>query len=386
MFVTLHYWIKYLYSKSPVNNNEYTQIIMLTSEQLDSLKEILSTSSPSGCEGELTSLLKLRMSSLCEIESDVIGNIYMWVSRFKQAPTIMITAHADEVGFQVTHIDNSGFVYFRAVASPDLQTIPGSQVVALTNNGKIYGVIGKKSPHVQDNKEREKSLIISDLWIDFGFESEAEAAQYLECGDYITLFSEPKINHNKTRITSKALDNKICVFILTEIAKKLYSNNLRVNVVCVATAQEELGCRGSIVAANKINPDVAFILDVGIATDIPNMSKQKYGTFELGKGVGIIRNADNNEHLTSILADIAYTNKISYQKTIGHRPTGGTESATIQLAQQGISTANLSIPNRYMHSQVEMCYLRDVESAIDLITASIVSISESPINLTNETI
>lgn len=354
---------------------------MITKSQLGFLKEILRTCSPSGCEDELTSLLKKRMSSFCEIETDVIGNLYMWVSRLTDAPTIMITAHADEIGFQVTHIDKNGFVYFRSVASPDIQTIPGSKVVALTKKGKIYGVIGKKSPHVQDNKEKEKSLHIQDLWIDFGFESDEEANINIEIGDYITLFSEPIISNNQNRIISKALDNKICVFILTETIKRLYNKKIPLNIVCVATAQEELGCRGSIIAANRINPEIAFILDVGIASDIPNMSKQKYGTFELGKGVGIIRNADNNEELVAILADIAYANKISYQKTIGHRPTGGTESATIQLAKQGIPTANISIPNRYMHSLVEMCDLRDIESAIDLITVSIVSTSPIKTNL-----
>ena len=342
---------------------------MITESQLDFLMEILGTISPSGCEGELISLLQKRLYDYCEFETDSIGNLYMWISKAYQAPIIMITAHADEVGFQVTHIDKNGFVFFRAVASPDAQTIPGSEVVALTKTGKLFGVIGKKSPHVLESKERDKALNIYDLWIDFGFDSEEEAVQHIECGDYIALFSTPKITCNRKRITSKALDNKISVFILAEVIKNLSKKNLPLNIVGVATAQEELGCRGSIVAANRIKPDVAFIIDVGIATDIPNMSKQKYGTFELGKGVGLIRNADNNENLINMLTKVARENDIPYQKTIGYRPTGGTESAAIQLAKDGIATANLSIPNRYMHSLVEMCDLRDVESAIALLEA-----------------
>lgn len=344
---------------------------MITNSQLDFLMEILGTSSPSGCEGELITLLQKRMADYCELEIDSIGNLYMWARKTEHAPTIMITAHADEVGFQVTHIDKDGFVYFRAVASPDVQTIPGSQVVALTNNGKLFGVIGKKSPHVLEGKEREKLLNVSDLWIDFGFESEEEAVQQIECGDYITLYSEPKITGNGRRIISKALDNKICVFILAEALKLLSKKESPINIVGVATVQEELGCRGSIVAANRINPDIALILDVGIASDIPNMSKNKYGTFELGKGVGIIRNADNNENLVKTLIKAAEENDISYQKTIGYRSTGGTESATIQLTKNGIATANLSIPNRYMHSLVEMCDLRDSESAINILMAEL---------------
>ena len=143
------------------------------------------------------------------------------------------------------------------------------------------------------------------------------------------------------------------------------------SVVGVATVQEELGCRGSIVSSNTVAPDVAFCIDVGISTDIPNVSSKNYGLFDLGKGVGIIRNADNNEFLTKTLIETANTNGISYQKIIGHRSTGGTEASYIQLSQQGVVTANLSIPNRYMHSLVEMCDLRDIESAINLLVAEI---------------
>ncbi|MFQ9171839.1 MAG: M42 family metallopeptidase [Parabacteroides distasonis] len=340
---------------------------MLSAEQISFLYNILKTNSPSGCEDELISLLRERLSSYCEFDADTIGNLYMWVNKGKQSPTIMVTAHADEVGFQVTHIDKEGFVYFRAVATPDCQTIPGSEVIALTKNGKLYGVIGKKSPHVLEKKECDIPLNIQDMWIDFGFESEEEATQHIECGDYITLYSEPQITCNGKRIISKALDNKISIFILAEVIKELSKKKLFFNIVGVATAQEELGCRGSIVAANRIKPDIAFILDVGVATDIPNMTKQKYGAFELGKGVGIIRNADNNEALAHILINVAHENKIPYQKTVGLYPTGGTESAAIQLAKGGVTTANISIPNRYMHSLIEMCDMRDVEDAINLL-------------------
>lgn len=350
---------------------------MLNTNQISFLKDILKTNSPSGFEGQLVSLLNERMDGFCEMEVDTIGNLYMWANSGKDYRTIMITAHADEVGFQVTHIDKEGFVYFRAVASVDPQTIPGSEVVALTKNGELLGVVGKKSPHVLESKERDKLLSIQDLWIDFGFESDEEAKQHIECGDYITLYSEPKITCNGKRITSKGLDNKISVFILAEVIKELSKRSLPINIVGVATAQEELGCRGSIVAANRVKPDFAFVLDVGIATDIPNMSQQKYGIFELGKGVGIIRNADNNETLTNTLIEVAKKNNIPYQKTIGYRPTGGTESAMIQLAKDRIATANISIPNRYMHSLVEMCDFRDVESAIGLLVAEIVFLGKN---------
>ncbi len=341
---------------------------MLDNRQIEFLTEILRTNSPSGYEKQLMYVIKGHMDSVCSIKTDCIGNLYMYSSN-KGPMTVMISAHADEVGFQIADIDNNGFVYARNIASPDKQTISGNIVTAITKNGEIQGVIGKKPPHIIEYKERDKCLGIEDLWIDFGFETKVEAESHVERGDYITLFSEPRFTSNNNRIISKALDNKIGIFIMSEVMRRICQLNIPLSVVGVATVQEELGCRGSIVSSNIVVPDVAFCIDVGISTDIPNISSKNYGLFDLGKGVGIIRNADNNEFLTKTLVDTANTNGISYQKIIGHRSTGGTEASHIQLSQQGVVTANISVPNRYMHSLVEMCDLRDVESAINLLVA-----------------
>lgn len=347
---------------------------MLTIEQILSLKEILDTKSPSGCEQQASNWMRKQVSSFCSVEADSIGNLYMYtgdegINSFR----VMITAHADEVGFQVTDVDERGYIYVRKIAGLDSQTVPGTIVVAVTKNGEIEGVFGKKSPHVVSGKEREKVLNIEDLWIDFGFESKDEALNHIEVGDYITAQAHTIITNNGKRIVAKALDNKVGLFILSEVLKYLSQQRLQIQVVGVATTQEELGCRGSKIAANRVNPDIAFCLDVGIATDIPYMNLRKYGNFELGAGVGIVRNADNSDFLTQMLKNTAEINKITYQQTIGYQPTGGTESSVVQLAMRGIPTANISIPNRYMHSVVEMCDLRDVESAISLLTKCIMS-------------
>ena len=344
--------------------------VLFDSKQLELLFELLNTNSPSGCECQIVNVLREHMSEYCDTETDVIGNLYMKVGN-KQGLKVMISAHSDEVGLQVIYIDKTGFVYVRNVASIDKQTIPGNVIVALTSQGEIRGVIGKKSPHVIDNKDKEVVPSICDLWIDFGFESDEEAKKFIQIGDYVTLYSHPQISNNGKRIISKALDNKIGVFVLAEVIKNLSKMNLPINVIGVATAQEEIGCRGGIVAANRIKPDVAFCIDVGIATDIPSMPKQHYGELQLGKGVALIQNANSNGVLVKDLVDIAKRQNIPLQTTIGYRPNGGTEAAFIQLASTGVATANISIPNRYMHSLVEMCDLRDVISAIDLLTAEV---------------
>lgn len=344
--------------------------------QIEFLIDLLSTNTPSGYEYQMAKVLDKSMSNYCSIGTDHIGNFYM-ATGTKGGLKILITAHADEVGFQIVHIDKNGFAYIRSVANVDPQTVPGNRVIAISKEGEILGVIGKNSPHVIDGKEREKVPHLCDMWVDFGFSSDKEATKYIEVGDYVTLYSKPTITNNGKRIVSKSLDNKICVFALSEIIKRISKKALPIEVIGVATAQEELGSRGAFVAANNIKPDIALCMDVGIATDIPSMSIQNYGLFELGKGAGIVRNANNNEVLTNIIINNAIKNGIPYQKIIGHKPNGGTESAIIQMAQEGIATANISIPNRYMHSLVEMCDLHDVESAIELIISTITDLSSS---------
>ncbi len=355
----------------------------LTKDQLDLLFLILKTNSPSGHEHQMINTIGQYMSHFCEVSTDSIGNLYMKVGAEDELK-VMITAHSDEVGMQVTYVDKSGYVYARDVASVDKQTLPGSIVVALTQDGEIYGVIGKKSPHILDSKEKDKILNIQDLWIDFGFDSQNEALEHIKCGDYITLASTPQLTSNGNKIISKALDNKIGVFVLVEVIKRLCKLSLPISIVGVVTAQEELGCRGSIVASNRIQPDVAFCIDVGIATDIPSMSNTQYGELKLGKGVGLIRNANNNEILVDSIKSTAERDHIPIQTIAGYRPTGGTEAAMIQLSNQGVATANICIPNRYMHSLVEMCDLRDVMYSIDLLSAQVEelrSIEKSQFNI-----
>ncbi len=361
----------------------------INDEQLNFLFQLLRTNSPSGFEKQIVNVLQSYMSSCCDTYTDRIGNFYIQLKKNNDANRlrVMLTAHADEVGLQVTYIDKYGFVYARNVASIDKQTLPGNKVIAITNKKEIVGVIGKRPPHILAPKDKDIAPNICDLWIDFGFESLEEAKRHIEIGDYITLQSDPYISYNGKRLISKALDNKIGVFVLSEVMRKLSQFELPISVVGVATAQEEIGCRGAFIAANRIKPDIAFCMDVGIGTDIPNVSNQQYGILELGKGVGIIRNADNNDVLVSTLKETANKFGIPYQQTIGHRPTGGTESSLIQLANMGIATANISIPNRYMHSLVEMCDLRDVSGTINLLMAEIealCALSKEDFNLFNK--
>ena len=171
--------------------------------------------------------------------------------------------------------------------------------------------------------------------------------------------------------SSKGMDDKIGAFVVAEAMRELKKRNVKVGVYCVGAVQEELGLRGATTSAFGINPNVGIAVDDGFATDLPDIEKKILGDIKLGGGPELSRNADNNIVLLNRMCETAKKKKIPFQMTTGHRASGGTDTATIQLSRDGVATALVSIPNRYMHSPVEICDLRDVKGAIELIVETV---------------
>jgi endoglucanase len=163
--------------------------------------------------------------------------------------------------------------------------------------------------------------------------------------------------------------------VVAEVLKKLSTRKLNVAVYGVGTVQEELGLRGATTSCFDINPDVGFAIDVGFTTALPDMPKTHLGDIRMGQGPELNRSADNNEALGRMLQTVAAKHKIPYQESPGHRASGGTDTAVMQLTGSGVATALISIPNRYMHTQVEVCDLRDVDNAVKLLSKTIESFS-----------
>ena len=347
---------------------------MFDKSSLDFLQEFMNTSSPTGFETEAAAVFRKYTGGFCdEIRKDVMGNTIAVLNadaKFK----VMLAGHYDEIGFQIVHISDSGLLYFRANGGIDKLNIPSSEVDILTPNGKVHGVIGKKPIHLLKEAERSKALELTDLWIDIGAESKAEAQKLVSVGDPVAMKCNFKML-NENRFVSKGTDDKIGAFIVAEVLKELSKRSLSVGVYGVGTVQEEVGLRGSHVSAFGIDPNAAFVLDVGFATDLPDISKNQLGDISLGKGAILTRSCDNNRILGAMLRESAQKKAVPYQESAAHRATGGTDAACIQLTRSGVATALISIPNRYMHSQVEMCDLRDARSAIDILVETISSMS-----------
>ncbi len=334
-------------------------------KELNFLNDLLDTVSPSGAEQETTKAVYNYLKDLCALEYDLVGNLYAY-KKDLVTDGLVITAHTDEVGFQITKITDAGMIYVRRLGGLDRQTMPGTMLCIANKPREIVGVFGKSSPHVQPELEKAKVIELDSLWVDFGFSNKTEAMTYVNIGDYMGVVPNHRFDIGMRSCISKGLDNKISVFILAvTIARLIQKDGLPNDFTAVFTVQEEIGCRGALIACQRLRPRKCICLDVGIATDIPSMKNQTtISDFNLHEGFGLCVTPDNDSAFVKQLASIADMEAIPYQYTTCYRPAAGTETSRIQLIGNGVSTAHMSLPNRYMHSAVEMCSLQDSASAI----------------------
>ncbi len=345
---------------------------MFQKKSLTFLEKLLSTSSPTGFEAPAAKVFREETAAFCDrVETDVLGNTIAAIN--PDAPfRVMLAGHYDEIGFQITYITDEGLLYFRANGGIDKLNVPASEVDILTANGPVRGVIGKKPIHLLKQEERNTPPALDDMWIDIGVDSRKEVEKLVSVGDPVA----NRVNFrmlNAHRVCSKGLDDKIGAFVVAETMRQLAKRRPKVGVFGVGTVQEEVGYRGARVSCFGIAPQVGFAIDVGFATDLPDIPKKKLGEVTLGKGPELNRSCDNNLPLYERLIRVSKKHKIPVQLAAGYRDTGGTDTCCIQMNRDGVATALLSIPNRYMHSQVEMCDLRDAAAAVDLLTETILS-------------
>lgn len=295
-----------------------------------------------------------------ECWGDAMGNLYASTNS-KCNFHIGIVAHSDEIAMQITDIDNNGLLRFRKVGGLRATSLIGHRVVVLGNNGIVEGIIG--CDPLQDNGTDAGILVrTADLWIDLGGESKEESESMVSIGDF-ALFKSDFYYLGRNRIVSKSLDNRLGSFIMSEVVSHLLKSSLAVDVVAVSTVQEEINMGG--IASCRTPLDVAIVVDVDFATDIPT-AHTNMGNLFLGRGIGINYNADSNSVLQQYFCKIAKEHNIPIQATLSRNVSGGTD-ATIARTLGNVATLNINIPIRYMHSHYEMCDVRDVEHAINSI-------------------
>ena len=336
------------------------------------LKRLLETPSPSGFEGSIRRIVREEMAQVAqEVKVDLHGNVIGVIN--SQAPMrVMIAGHCDEIGLMVKYVDDSGFVYFSAIGGVDPGVLDGQRVKIITKAGVIQGVIGKKPIHLMEEDERGKPLKIHQLWIDIGASTGKEAKALVSPGDPVVVDVPPVFLLNDL-LVARGLDDRIGTFVILETFKRAAKLPLRVALYAVATVQEELGLRGARTSAFSIDPQVGIAVDVGFATDYPDVDKKRVGEVKLGAGPILHRGANINPVLSRFMEEKAKEKGIPFQLTGEPRATG-TDANAIQITRAGVATALVSVPNRYMHTPVEVVSLKDVEGAIDLMVETVASL------------
>lgn len=331
------------------------------------LKDLLMTPSPSGSEQPIIKKMAMFLKDyIDELTIDNYGNLIALKYGANSNKKLMLAAHADEVGMMVTHIDNNGFLSFQEIGGIDTNLLPGQRVEIHNHQGVVTGIIGKKPIHLQDRDAKAKDYDAEDLWIDIAAKDKEEAESKIEVGDYITYQTQPVVLQHDVW-TSKALDDKVGLLTLVEVAKALDGKQPAMDVYFVASVQEELGARGIRTAALGINPDYGIAIDVTHATDYPTCSPQKSGEIKVGNGIVIAKGPNINKTIGRKLIDLAKQQNIKYQIEPIARPTG-TDVNFMQVSGTGVKTALLSIPCRYMHSPNEIVSLVDVNEGVRLLT------------------
>lgn len=337
------------------------------------LTNLLMTPGTSGDESSIQQVVRSFASGFAtEISTDVHGSVHASVNPFGN-PTILLDAHCDQIGLIVRHIDSLGFLRVNPVGGWDIQILLGQKVLVHTAGGPIPGVIARKPIHLLDPDERKTVPKMKELWVDIGSTSEAETRSIVRVGDVIT--PEPCLRELRNgRLAGVAMDDRTGIWVIMNALKMIAEKKPSAKVVAVSAAQEEIGLRGATTSAYSVNPQVAIAVDVTHATDCPGIDQNEFGRVEIGKGPVIVRGPNVNPVVFEMLTEIARDKQIPHQVAALGYPASN-DGAAIQVTRGGVATGLVTLPNRYMHSPVELIAESDLDHSARLIAAFCLAIN-----------
>lgn len=341
---------------------------------LEFLKTLVNTPSPSGHEARGQRVWLDYVGAYAEETfSDAYGNCVAVLNK-GGSPRLMLAAHADEIALTVNYIDKSGFLYVRKLGGVDAIVARAQRVVIHTRNGPVRGVIGNVAPHLTKLDKERKVPEIGDLFIDIGAADRKEAERLVRIGDPVTLSDEFELLRNDLAV-ARAFDNRIGTFAVAEALRLLGANRrkLKAEVCAVSNIMEEVGLLGARQIAYSLKPDVALVVDVTHATDYPTVSQQLHGDIRIGKGPTLTHGGCNHPEVIARLEQVAKKKNIKLQHE-AMSASSGTDTDVIFWTRGGIASGLISLPNRYMHSPVELVSLKDLENIPELMAAFALSL------------
>ncbi|WP_446935775.1 M42 family metallopeptidase [Lysinibacillus fusiformis] len=316
------------------------------------------------------------------VETDNLGSVIAKKVGDENGPKIVVAGHLDEVGFMVTQIDDKGFIKFQTVGGWWSQVMLAQRVTITTRKGdEVIGVIGSKPPHILPADVRNKVVDIKDMFIDIGAASKDEALEWgVRPGDMVTPYFEFNVMKNEKYLLAKAWDNRIGCAIAIDVMKALQNEKHPNILYSVGNVQEEVGLRGAKTATHKIQPDIGFAVDVGVAGDTPGVTA-KESTSKMGAGPQIVvydASMVSHRGLREFVLDVADENNIPYQ--FEAMAGGGTDAGSIHVTANGVPALSIGIATRYIHSHAGILHRDDYDNAVKLMVEVIKKLDRDAVN------
>lgn len=350
----------------------------MNARSLKLFRRLVEAPSPSGYERPAADVMREIVKPYAtRVHTDVMGSVHAHLEGSQQGvgaerTTVLVAGHIDEVGLMVTYLMSDGYLAFKAIGGVDAAILPGMRVDVHTESGVLRGVLGRLPIHLLDEDERKTVTKLHRLFIDLGLPAK-KVKEQVRVGDPIT-FAVGFEEFGDGMAVSRAFDDKMGAFICAETLRRVHeAGGARVDLVVAGTVQEEIGMRGGITTAYGVDPTVGIAVEVGHATDYPDVDKRRHGEAVCGHGPIITRGANINPVLFKGLIAAAKAAKVKYQ--IDGEPRGtGTDANAFQIARGGKAAALVSVPLRYMHTPTEVLSLADVDAASKLLARYILDL------------
>ncbi|MEM8893787.1 MAG: M42 family metallopeptidase [Bacteroidota bacterium] len=330
------------------------------------LFEYLNNAAPTGFE---SSGQKIWLDYVKPYIDDYISDTYgtmVGVINPEAEYKVVIEAHADEISWFVNYISDSGYIYVVRNGGSDHMIAPSKRVKIHTDKGTVSGVFGWPAIHVRGNKDTPTPTM-KNIFIDVGAESKDEVEELgIHVGSVIT-FEDELMELNGKYLTGRALDNRIGGFMIAEVARRIHEKKKKLpfGLYVVNAVQEEIGLRGAQMIAERIKPDVAVVTDVCHDTHSPLYDKKESGDQKSGKGPVLTYGPAVQNNLLKEIIAVADKKKIPFQRAAASRSTG-TDTDAFAYSNEGVASALISLPLKYMHTTVETASKEDIENVIKL--------------------
>lgn len=344
------------------------------------LKEITEAPGVPGYEGEVRAVIRRHLEEITTIEQDKMGSIICKKVGLADSPKVMLAGHMDEIGFMVKLITKEGFIKFVPLGGWWDQVVLAQRVAIKTAQGDVFGVTGAKPPHLLPPEERKKMVKKKDMYIDIGASSEKEVKERgIRPGDPVIPISDFAILANRKTYMAKAWDDRVGCALFVQAIQRLTQEPHPNTVYGVGTVQEEVGLRGAKTSAHIVSPDVAIILEVDIAGDVPGIEPEE-SAIKLGKGPSLLvydARMIPNLKLRDMVIETAKELEIPLQ--FSAMEGGATDGGMIHIHAEGVPAVVIGVPTRHIHSHVGILHRDDYDNALKLVVALIKKLDQTTV-------